>query len=710
MEAKQAGFLELLRKAEQFVIPIYQRTYSWTERECQQYWDDIIRTGKDEAISTHFVGSIIYIEQGHTPVTGRNKRLLIDGQQRVTTLMLVLEALARSLGDQEPLTGFSATKIRNRYLTDRDEKGEDRYKLLLTQVDKRSLMAIIDEDDLPAEPSMRITENFKFFERNIEKLGNDRIMHLCAGLSKLMIVDIALKHQQDDPQLIFESMNSTGRELSQADLIRNFVLMDLDQDDQKRLYDRHWHPMEVAFGQEKYSSWYFDQFMRYYLTLKSGSLPKVRAVYEAFKEYSRLPSVRENGMELLVAEIHNFADYYCAMVFDRERDGVFSRKTDHNLALAFRDLRELKADVAYPLLLELYNDCANGILPKSDFVTAVRLVESYVFRRSVCGIPTNSMNTTFATFRRSLCKDAYLESIRAHFLLMPSYRRFPRDMEFKKELVNRDLYNFNRRSYWLRRLENHKRKEVVNIDDYTIEHILPQNDTLRPEWQAALGLDWRLVQNKWVHTLGNLTLSGWNAELSDRPFVEKRDMERFGFKKSPLWLNEGLGSLEEWNEDTIQQRAARLAVQAVEVWEMPALTDDVLLRYQPEVEKATGYTLDDHPNLIEGSKMRQLFDLFRSELLALDQCVREEVRKHHIAYKAETNFVSVYAQVKSLRLVLNLGIDELHDAKGKAKSIDGFARGLPGDVEVKLDSSEDLRYVIGLVRQALDKQMDGSDT
>lgn len=200
MEAKQAGFLELLRKAEQFVIPIYQRTYSWTERECQQYWDDIIRTGKDEAISTHFVGSIIYIEQGHTPVTGRNKRLLIDGQQRVTTLMLVLEALARSLGDQEPLTGFSATKIRNRYLTDRDENGEDRYKLLLTQVDKRSLMAIINEDDLPAEPSMRITENFKFFERNIEKLGNDRIMHLCAGLSKLMIVDIALKHQQDDPQ------------------------------------------------------------------------------------------------------------------------------------------------------------------------------------------------------------------------------------------------------------------------------------------------------------------------------------------------------------------------------------------------------------------------------------------------------------------------------------------------------------------------------
>ena len=709
MEAKQARFLDLLRKAEQFVIPIYQRTYSWTERECRQYWDDIIRTGNDESISSHFVGSIVYIEKGLAPITGRNVRLLIDGQQRLTTLMLILEALARTIGDRQPVNGFSATKIRNRYLSDPDETGEDRYKLLLTQKDRESLKAIIDKRTLPTEPSIQIKENFEFFKEGIEKLNDDKIASVCTGLSKLMIVEIALSRGEDNPQLIFESMNSTGRELSQADLIRNFVLMGLDQDDQERLYEWHWHPMEVAFGQEAYSSWHFDRLMRYFLTLKLGYLPNVGAVYEAFKEYSRLPIAREIGMESLVAEIHVFADYYCALVFNREKDNVFDKKADQDLAHAFRDLRELKADVAYPLLLELYDDYVNELLPKEDFVTAVRLVESYVFRRSVCGIPTNSMNKTFATFSGSLHKGAYLESIRAHFLLMPSYRRFPNDTEFTKELVTRDLYNFARRSYWLRRLENHKRKEFVSIDDYSIGHILPQNDTLGPEWQSALGQDWQQVQRKWVHTLGNLTLTGWNPELSDRPFEEKRDMKKFGFKMSPLWLNEGLGSLDDWNEDAIRERAAKLAGQATEVWEMPRLTDDVLLRYRPDVERPTGYTLSDYPNLVEGSPMGQLFDEFRKEVLALDECVREEVRKHYIAYKAETNFVSVYPLVESLNLILNLAISELHDTKGKAMGIDGLARGLPGDVKVNVDSSEDIRYVIGLVRQALDKQMSDSE-
>jgi hypothetical protein len=197
-------------------------------------------------------------------------------------------------------------------------------------------------------------------------------------------------------------------------------------------------------------------------------------------------------------------------------------RAGRNLNLAFRDLRELKVDVAYPFLLELYYDYVEGILSKQDFIAAVRLVEAYVFRRAICSIPTNSLNKTFATFAKVLKKDRYLESIRAHLLLLPSYRRFPNDDEFKREIKVRDLYNFRSRSYWLRRLENYEHKERVDVDEYIIEHILPQNENLSKEWKEALGAEWERIRDTWLHTLGNLTLTSYNSEYSDRPFVEKR--------------------------------------------------------------------------------------------------------------------------------------------------------------------------------------------
>jgi Protein of unknown function (DUF1524) len=174
------------------------------------------------------------------------------------------------------------------------------------------------------------------------------------------------------------------------------------------------------------------------------------------------------------------------------------------------------------------------------------------------------MNKTFATFGRALKKDRYLESIQAFFLLLPSYRRFPKDEEFKRELKLKDLYNFRSRSYWLRRLENHGRKERVPVDQYSIEHILPQNSNLSEQWQADLGTEWQRVQETWLHTLGNLTLTGYNSEYSDRPFAEKRDMAG-GFAQSPLLLNQGLGTLPGWNEETICIRAAKLADKALTV-------------------------------------------------------------------------------------------------------------------------------------------------
>ena len=509
MKATEATLLQFLKKSPQFVIPIYQRTYSWTELECLQLWDDIMRAGRNEQVNAHFVGSVVYIEKGLYQVSTGSPLLVIDGQQRLTTVSLILEALARHLHDTEPVDGFSAKKIRHYYLLNPLEEGERGFKLILTQTDKDSLIALVQQKDLPAEHSLRLKRNFDFFVERVARLASD-VDLLCRGLNKLVIVDVSLNRDQDNPQRIFESMNSTGRELSQADLIRNYILMGLEPKHQTQLYEDHWRPMEVNFGQEAYGS-HFDSFMRHYLTLKTGEIPNVRAVYEAFKGYSRKPEVDSRGVDSLVRDIRSFAGYYCSMALGKE--------TDKALAEAFQDLRELKVDVAYPFMLELYHDYATGVLELNDFVRAIRLVEAYVFRRAICAIPTNSLNKTFATFRRNLRKDRYLESIQAALVLLPSYRRFPNDEEFKREFAARDLYNFPRRSYWLRRIENHGRKERVPVDEYTIEHIMPQNDNLSAKWREDLGPDWERVHETRLHTLGNLTLTGYNSEYSDHPFM-----------------------------------------------------------------------------------------------------------------------------------------------------------------------------------------------
>ncbi len=701
MKAKEIKLLNFLKLSPQFVIPVYQRTYSWTECECRQLWDDILRTGKDDQIDAHFVGSIVYIEESVFHVAMQPPLLVIDGQQRLTTTMLILEALARHLGNEEPVDGFTARKLREYYLVNPLEENDRRFKLVLTQTDKASLHALVEQKPLPPEESLRVAENFEFFEKQIVALGGD-VAPLCRGLAKLMIVDIALSRDQDNPQLIFESMNSTGRELSQADLIRNFVLMDLEPAQQTRLYKDQWRPMELAFGQEAYGT-HFDGFMRHYLTFKTGEIPKLGNVYDAFKAHAREPQMEQGGIEALVADIRQFAGYYCSMALEPNPAG--------RLGEAFRDLRELRVDVAYPFLLEMYHDHSSGKLSENDLYQAVRLLEAYVFRRAVCSIPTNSLNKTFATFGRHLKKDRYLESIKAHFLLMPSYRRFPKDDEFKHDLQTRDVYNFRNNSYLLRRLENHERKERVSIGEYTVEHIMPQNKDLSAQWQSDLGPDWQQIHEKYLHTLGNLTLTRYNSEYSDRPFAEKRAMEG-GFKVSPLKLNEGIGTLEQWDERAIKARAEFLASRASEVWGTVHLPEERLAEYRtlPDYTPVSFYTIEDHPNLGPGSTSRMLFDAFRKEVLALNPVVTEEFLKLYVAYKAETNFVDVIPQASRLRLSLNMSFQELHDPRGLARDMTNRGMWGNGDVEVVFSDFEELRYVLALVRQAFERQMGNGES
>ena len=708
MKATEAKLLDFLKKSPQFVIPIYQRTYSWTEKECRQLWDDIVRCGSSDKIAVHFVGSIVYVESGLSQVTHQAPLLVIDGQQRLTTVSLLLAALAKAVREGEPFDGFSQRKIKNYYLVNPEETGERHFKLLLSQTDKATLTALIGDSEPPQQPSLRINANFDSFSGWIAENKVD-LTTLCRGLAKLVVVDIALTRDQDNPQLIFESMNSTGKELSQADLIRNFILMGLEPVLQTNLYEQFWRQMEVDFGQEAYGT-HFDGFMRHYLTVvMMGEIPNINEVYDAFKGHARTSradfSDDKSHIESLVREIRDYARHFCAMALGRESDA--------DLKLAFHDLRELKVDVAYPFLLELYQDYKTDKLSKADLLAAVRLVEAYVFRRVICAIPTNSMNKTFATFTKALKKDRYLESIQAHFLSLPSYRRFPSDDEFRRDFQTRDLYNFRSRSYWLRRLENFGRKERVPVDEYSIEHILPQNVNLSPKWRESLGEDWQRIQKTWLHTLGNLTLTAYNSDYSDRTFIEKRDMPNApekGLKQSPLKLNQGLGILETWNEESIKARAGKLAEIGISVWLAANLPQGILNTYRPKSDVITEYTIENHPHLLNATT-GVLFDAFRKAVLALDPCISEQFMKLYVAYKAETNFVDVVPQAKRLRISLNMKFSEVNDSKGLCKDVTDIGRWGNGDVEVGLSNLDDLPYVIGLVRQSLELQLgNGGDS
>lgn len=690
MKASEKPFLKFLQGTNQFIVPIYQRTYSWTTDECAQFWDDIERTAKSTSpTAAHFVGSIVYIESDLYQVGIVPRLLVIDGQQRLATLSLLIAALARAIKTNGDAGEMTHKKLVNYYLFNGEETDNARYKLILTQADRVTLAAIVDEHDLPDEPARRLARNFEFFAGKIAASGlsADDIFE---GLTRLMIVDIALDRTHDNPQLIFESLNSTGLELTQADLVRNYVLMGLEPDAQEQLYNAHWFPMEKSFGDEAYAL-YFDRFMRDYLTLKTGSIPNIDRIYTAFKEHAR---EWDGTVEELVADVHRYSRHFVAMALEQE--------PDRNLRAAIRDINTLRVDVAYPFLLHLYEWMNQGVLDKSTVLQALRLIESYVFRRVICGIPTNTLNKTFAGLAAQVSASDPLESLQAAFLLKDSYRRFPENEEFTREFVAKDAYNLRTRNYLLRKLENHKRKEPVDVESYTIEHVLPQNPELSAVWQAELGPDWEQVQARYLHTIGNLTLTGYNSELSDKPFLEKRDMLG-GFKDSPIRLNRSLAALEHWNEAEIQKRANALTLTAVDVWAAPSLDPAVVDLYRPSPAGAA-YSLDDHPYL--AGPIRGLFYELRKRILNIDSSVTEHVLKLYVAYKTQTNFVDVVPQKGQLKLSLGLQIDQLQDPKGWGRDVSAVGHWGNGKVEVTVSHVADLAYAMNLIHQAYELQSD----
>ncbi|UOS33303.1 DUF262 and DUF1524 domain-containing protein [Helicobacter pylori] len=683
MEADATTLLNFIKdnQKNQLVIPIYQRVYSWEKEQCKQLWDDIIKIGGNDKMDGHFIGSILYVLDRITH--SNNALLIIDGQQRLTTITLLLTALRDHLNDE-----VKRKEIENHYLINSNKDGDKKFRLILSESDKDTLLSLIDKDRRkPSEPSLKIVENFKLFEEWVS--NTDKLETIFKGLNKLMIVEIALEKGKDDPQLIFESMNSKGIELAQTDLIRNYIVMETETEKQEGFYNKYWRAMEEKFKQNK--KW-FDRFVRHYLTIKTEEIPNINKVYVALKDYRQKEGI---GIEDLLKDLQKYCGYFCQIVFKKEDD------KDLNKALGF--LVDLEMDVIYPLLLELYSDYSDGVLSRDDFRRSIALIESYICRRAVCGLGTNSLNKVFPSFTKHIQKDEYFKSLKAYFSYLTEKQRFPNNDEFKNLFIMIDFYHFKKKEYFFERLENFERKERVYTREYTTEHIMPQK--LTEELERDLGENFQEIHNKYLHTIGNLTLTGYNTEYSNKSFQEKRGMEK-GFKDSPLRLNQSLRDLESFGEEEIKKRANDLADLALKIWTYPKLDAETLEKYKPKKDKKEKKVYDLNSYKFS-SHSRELFDILSKEIKALDEKrITEKFNKMCISYKFDTNFVSIVPLKNGgLNLYLNMPFYELQDEKNLARKAKGNYGN--GDIEVKLETKENIPYCLELIKQALEKQMGG---
>lgn len=567
MQAGKISLLEFLGDRQQSILPIYQRKYSWTTNECKQLWDDILRIGEDEEYSegkNHFLGSIVYTKLNPFTINPINQRMIIDGQQRMTTISLLISAIADFLFEN-PNDIISSEVLISSYLLNSNTVGENRYKLILTQDDKNTLFKLFDylENNEKIlfdkdKDSLKIQENFEYFRKKINAGNVEAILN---GLNRLLIIYISLEPKIDNPQLIFESLNSTGMELTQADLIRNFILMGLKIEEQEKLYNDYWHDIEKLFEEliiKEKNKYKFDKFIRDYLTVKTGRVSYFRNIYRDFKLYSSTQDVNE-----LVKDIYTYASYFKCIALGAEEDPKLKKSLD--------SLRNLGYDVTDPFLLHLYRDYKEKKLSRDEFCDMLMYTESYLFRRLICSIPTPSQKKTFEDMYGLLDTTNYLESYKYALLSKENYQRMPNDEEFTRNFWEKDIFNLKNKDYILFKFENWKHDKEIHKEDgfYTIEHIMPQDTNLCEEWILDLGENWREVHKKYLHTIGNLTITGYNPEYSKKPFLFKRDLKDKGFRYSIFRLNNYLAELNHWNEDEIKKRANMLIKQAQEIWPYP---------------------------------------------------------------------------------------------------------------------------------------------
>lgn len=551
-----------------FAIPVYQRNYDWTKVQCEQLMKDIIQAGTREEASMHFIGSIVYVHDDVYTTSGLTELTIIDGQQRLTTITLLYIALYRNalkVGNKS-----LAQRIYKTFLINEFADEAEKLKLKPTDNNRLALSHLMNPDvSIQSLNYSRVIENFRYFESNINPDISETVLK---GLQRLVFVEIALDRQKDSPQRIFESLNSTGLELSQADLIRNYILMGLHRSTQETVFKEFWAPIEECAKNLSTNESKVSDFVRDYLTMKNKEIPNKNQIYDKFKENHPTP-VYEKLVQAL-AEIRTFAKIYCKILNpDVEQESSIRRELEY--------ISSLEIGVANPFLMPVYDDYDNGVIDREIFVKILKLTQSFTWRRFIVGLPTSALNKIFMNLYDRIDKSNYVESLERNLMQRTGVQRFPRDSEVIESLKLKDLYNTKpkSRNYLFDKLENHNNFEIVDVTSskVTIEHIFPQNPDA--VWKQALDADeLDQLSEKYLNTIGNLTLSGNNGKLGNKSFMAKKTMNddggEQGYIYSRLWLNRGLKDLDKWGVEEVESRARAISQRFLEIWPAPSVSID----------------------------------------------------------------------------------------------------------------------------------------
>jgi len=696
MQARDVFLTQLMQGPKQFLVPIFQRTYSWKEVHCAQLYKDIIQAGKSGQVQSHFIGSVVLIPNQQM-MAAIPQWQVIDGQQRLTTITLLIAAMvqrARELG-LETIAATPLAGIADYYLTNSFGDGVLRYKLLLSKSDKSSLCTLVDQQNRQDGISGKIPQNYSYFLERFK--DSDAIESAYQGLQKLKVVEVTLQTGQDDPQAIFESLNSTGVDLSQADLIRNYVLMRQTHEVQTRLYEEIWYPMEQLFGSAYANK--FDRFAQDLLTLvtRSNSLVKAGDVYTLFKQWFS-EQIKEHSVEDVLGGIHNHARFYAAYSLLKEEDS--------SLREAFSDLRAL-VEVATPVIIRLYQLHEVGNLSKDEFIKSVRLLESYVLRRSVCDMQTRSLGNIFASLAQKITNERPLENLSVAIARFSKNSRFPNNTEFFEALLHKDLYESRICKFVLDRLENDS-KERIDTNSFSIEHVMPQNENMRPEWREMLGSEWQSIQQTWLHRLGNLTLTGYNPEYSDKDFQTKKSIPG-GFNESPLRLNRDMRESEQWTEREMEARARRLAEQSITLWPMLQVSPELISRYELEEHKrlSHGKTAKDVSGFNNSTTL--LFDQLNQYINEMGTDISLIIGKKNLTFYTLEPFLQAVPRKNYLALVLVLDYErlapEVQELCTDTSDWSFIVNATLSGVYCELHTENDLGKLAGLMRMAYEEAL-----
>lgn len=550
MKADSINLLEFINASKRtFVIPVYQRNYDWKKLQCLTLFRDIEKIAKDTKRAIHFLGTMVYI-QGEDTATFK-EFIVIDGQQRLTSVMLLLKAIMERTSNKDLKEDIYESCLINKRAPE-----EFRIKLKPMKADYSIYKELINGKVETLEEST-ITANYKYF---LELIDNSTLTseEIYSGIQKLEIVYIQLSRENENPQLIFESLNSTGLDLTQADLIRNYLLMGQEYSKQEKLYSRYWVKIEGLLPDLMISD-----FIRDYLTFKTGNIPNKDKVYKSFKEYYE--GCNNFDAEVFLEELMTYAEYYSWFKYCNCSDKEINKR--------LIQIDNLKSTVVYPFLLRVFEDrYLYKNIGKDEVCQVLDLIISYVLRRMVCDLPTNSLNKVFASLAKDISKEKYnslklVQRIGVVLLAKKGKVTFPSNNLFRENFINKNFYSFKQGRYVLEEIEKNLSKENVNFDELTIEHIMPQ--TLTPIWQVNLGKRYKEVHETNVHKIGNLTLTGYNSEMSNKGYTEKREY----FATSNIMMNRRLAEVEEWNEKQINERGNKLFEVAVKIWNFPEVDE-----------------------------------------------------------------------------------------------------------------------------------------